>query len=164
MRNVRIQTHIIDDLTDMSAIITGKLRLHMKDVDVGELLHGAIEGLQPTAHSKNVHLDQYQQPAEPLTMRADSIRLQQVLWNLLANAIKFTESGGRVQANAARNDNQIVITVTDTGCGISPEFLPHVFDRFSQADSSTSRRKGGLGLGLALVRHLTELHGGSVGA
>src|SRR5262249_10206363 len=143
IRNVRIQAQIIEDLTDVSAIITGKLRLDLKDVDVGESLQTAVEALQPAAQSKKVQ-EEYDRPAKPLIMKADATRLQQIVWNLLSNAIKFTEPGGRVQAHATRDRDQIVITVSDTGCGISPDFLPHVFNRFSQADSSRTRRKGGL--------------------
>ncbi len=164
VRSVRAQTQIIDDLMDASAIITGKLRLQMQEVDVGELLEKVLDGLRPTAQSKKVILDEYRRSDHPFHMQGDPTRLQQIIWNLLSNAIKFTDPGGHVRVGLEQVDSQIVITVNDTGCGIQPDFLPYVFDRFSQADSSFSRNKGGLGLGLALVRHLVELHGGTVQA
>jgi signal transduction histidine kinase len=164
IRSVRAQAQIIDDLMDASAIITGKLRLQMQEVDVSELLEKVLESLRPTAQSKKVSLDEPRRSEHPLHMQGDPTRLQQIMWNLLSNAIKFTDPGGHVSAELTHVDSQIVITVSDTGCGIQPDFLPYVFDRFSQADSSFSRNKGGLGLGLALVRHLVELHGGTVQA
>jgi signal transduction histidine kinase len=162
-RNIRAQTRIIDDLLDVSAIITGKLRLSMQDVDADGHLREALATMRPAADAKEIELEYLRYPG-PVLVRADPARLQQVVWNLLSNAIKFTDGGGRVELRLKRDGGQIVISVRDTGRGIAPEFLPHVFDRFSQADGSISRAHGGLGLGLAIVRHLTEMQGGAVEA
>ncbi|OLD14306.1 MAG: hypothetical protein AUJ01_14045 [Acidobacteria bacterium 13_1_40CM_3_65_5] len=162
-RNARMQTRLVEDLLDMSRIIGGKLRLDLRSINVEDVIHQAVESVQPAADAKQVVLDTVVDPAT-VPIVADPERLQQVLWNLLSNAIKFTPSGGRVEARLEPSDGAIDIVVRDTGAGISPEFLPHVFERFRQADVGSRRRHGGLGLGLAIVRHLVELHGGTVSA
>jgi PAS domain S-box-containing protein len=162
-RNVRAQAQIVDDLLDASAIIAGKLRLEMQDVDADDGLRGALESVRPAAEARGIQLV-YLPTASPAVVKADPARLQQIAWNLLSNAIKFTDVGGSVTLRLGREGGQVVISVSDTGCGIAPEFLPHVFDRFSQADGSIKRAHSGLGLGLALVRHLTEMQGGMVEA
>ena len=162
-RNIHSQAQIIDDLLDVSAIIMGKLRLSMQNVDADDPLREALEAVRPAAEAKGVELEYLPDPGAAF-VRADPARLQQVAWNLLSNAIKFTDRGGRVELRLRLDGGQIVISVSDTGCGIAQEFLPHVFDRFSQADGSIRRTQGGLGLGLAIVRYLTEMHGGAVEA
>jgi hypothetical protein len=162
-RNVRVQAQLIEDLLDMSRIISGKIRLDMQTVDLPSAVAAAIESVRPTAEAKGVRLDQAIDPAaEPVN--ADPGRLQQVIWNLLTNAIKFTPKGGRTAVLVERIGSQMQISVSDTGEGIKPEFLPHLFERFSQADGSTRRKHGGLGLGLSIVRNIVELHGGRVHA
>jgi PAS domain S-box-containing protein len=162
-RNARSQSQLIDDLLDVSRIITGKLRLDVRQIDPASFIDAAIESLRPAADAKGVRLQRVIDTGVS-SIAGDPSRLQQVVWNLLSNAIKFTSKGGRVQVRLERVNSHIEIAVSDTGAGISPQFLPHVFDRFRQADQSTTRRYGGLGLGLAIVRHLVELHGGSVRA
>jgi PAS domain S-box-containing protein len=160
-RNARAQAQIIDDLLDMSAIISGKVRLHVTSTDLAPVVRTAVETLRPTAEAKGVRL---QCILDPLAraISGDANRLQQIFWNLLSNAIKFTPKGGRVQVLLERVNSHLEVSVSDTGEGIPPEFLPLVFDRFRQADASITRRHGGLGLGLAIVKQLVELHGGSV--
>jgi PAS domain S-box-containing protein len=162
-RNVKIQAQLINDLLDVSRIISGKLRLDVQPVDLASVIQAAIDSVQPAAEAKGIRI---QRVLDPLAAKisGDPGRLQQVVWNLLSNAIKFTPGGGRVQVLLERVNSHLEITVSDTGVGIVPEFLPHVFDRFRQVDGSSTRRHGGLGLGLAIVRHLVELHGGSVRA
>ncbi|HYY98551.1 MAG TPA: PAS domain S-box protein, partial [Pyrinomonadaceae bacterium] len=162
-RNARAQSQIIDDLLDVSRIVTGKLRLDVRQVEPASFIDAAVESVRPAAEAKGVRLSKALDTG-PVVLSGDPARLQQVVWNLLTNAVKFTPRGGRVELRLAREGSQFEITVSDTGAGISPEFLPYVFDRFRQADSSTTRRHGGLGLGLAIVRHLVELHGGTVRA
>lgn len=160
-RNARAQTKLIDDLLDISRIITGKLRLDVRLVDLAAVVEAVIDSLRPTAEARAIRLQTMLDPqAGPVS--GDTDRLQQVVWNLVSNAIKFTPKGGRVQVMLARVNSHVEVTVSDSGKGISAEFLPHVFDRFRQADGSTTRRQGGLGLGLSIVRQLVELHGGSV--
>ena len=160
-RNARAQTQIIEDLLDMSRIISGKVRLDVQRIDLAVLVHSAIETTRPSADAKGIRLHAVLDPsAGPVS--GDPNRLQQVFWNLLTNAVKFTPRGGRVQVVLERVDSNVEIRVIDTGEGIRPEFLPHVFDRFRQADATTTRRHGGLGLGLSIVKQLVELHGGSV--
>jgi PAS domain S-box-containing protein len=162
-RNAKNQKQIIEDLLDVSRIITGKLRLEIQSVELDSLIENAVEAVRPAAEAKGVRLQKVLDTGlRPIA--GDPARLQQVVWNLLSNAIKFTPKGGRVQIMLERVDSHVEITVSDTGQGISPEFLPYVFDRFRQADSTTTRKYGGLGLGLAIVRHLVELHGGTVRA
>ena len=162
-RNARSQAQLIDDLLDVSRIITGKLRLDIKQVDPGALIEAAIEAVRPAADAKSVRIQQVMD-AQRVTVTGDAARLQQVIWNLLSNAIKFTPTGGRTQVRLEYKESNIEIAVSDTGVGIRPEFLPHVFDRFRQADQTTTRQYGGLGLGLAIARHIVELHGGTVHA
>lgn len=162
-RNARSQAQIIDDLLDMSRIISGKVRLDVQRVEIAPVVQASVETLRPTAEAKGIRITAVLDPlAGPVA--GDPGRLQQVLWNLLSNAVKFTPRGGRVQVVLERVNSHLEITVTDTGEGIKPEFLPNVFDRFRQADASTTRKHGGLGLGLAIVKQLVELHGGSVRA
>ena len=160
-RNARAQTQIIEDLLDMSRIISGKVRLDVRQVDLASVVQSAVETVKPAAEAKGVRLRAVLDPlAAPIS--GDPNRLQQVFWNLLSNAIKFTPRDGHVHVVLERVNSHIEVSVTDTGEGIAPEFLPHVFDRFRQADASTTRRHGGLGLGLAIARQLAELHGGSI--
>jgi signal transduction histidine kinase/ActR/RegA family two-component response regulator len=162
-RNARMQVQMVDDLLDISRIITGKLRLSMQPVDLGTIMIAAVEGLRPAANAKEIRLRlQLDSPAEQVS--GDPDRLQQVAWNLISNAIKFTPKGGSVIVSLKRVDSHVEVTVSDTGKGIAPGFLPHVFDRFRQADATTTRAFGGLGLGLAIVRQLVELHGGTARA
>ena len=162
-RNARTQAQVIEDLLDVSRIITGKLRLDIQPILPSRAVGSAIESVKPMAEAKGVTLRAELDPdAGPIS--GDSSRLQQIVWNLLSNAIKFTPSGGRVEVRLRRVSAQVELSVRDSGIGIEPEFLPHVFDRFRQADASTTRAVGGLGLGLAIVRHLVELHGGTVRA
>lgn len=162
-RNARAQAQIIEDLLDMSRIISGKVRLDLQRLDLSAIVQSAVETTRPTADAKGVRLRSAIDPLSGVEVSGDPNRLQQVLWNLLTNAIKFTPKGGRVQVLLERVASHLEISVIDTGEGIAPEFLPHVFDRFRQADASTTRKHGGLGLGLSIVKQLVELHGGSIG-
>jgi PAS domain S-box-containing protein len=162
-RNARSQAQLIEDLLDVSRVVTGNLRLEMRPVDLASVIDNAITSARPAADAKGISLRADLDPRLP-SVSGDSDRLQQVVWNLLSNAVKFTPEGGRVEISTRSRDSQVDIMVRDTGSGIPAEFLPHVFDRFRQADQSTTRAQGGLGLGLAIVRHLVELHGGSVRA
>jgi PAS domain S-box-containing protein len=161
-RNVRHQAQIVNDLLDMSRIISGKVHLEMQGIHLHEVVDNAIETVHPTAVAKNVRIHSMLDSTIGL-VRGDPNRLQQVLWNLLSNAIKFTPSGGRIQIVLQRVNSHVEISIEDNGAGISSEFLPYVFDRFRQAEPGTTRRYGGLGLGLSIVKSLVELHGGSVG-
>lgn len=160
-RNAVAQAQLIDDLLDMSRVITGKMRLEREPVDVAAVLEAALDIVRPAADAKGVRLHQDFEPSFGMIL-GDSVRLQQVFWNLLSNAVKFTPRGGSVVVRLGRSESSCVIVVEDSGQGISGDFLPHVFQRFRQQDASTARKTGGLGLGLAIVRHLVELHGGSV--
>ena len=162
-RNARAQAQLIDDLLDVSRIITGKLRMDVQPADPNTFIDAAVEAVRPAADAKGVRVVKIIDTG-PVAIPGDPVRLQQVVWNLLSNAIKFTPRGGRVQISSQRVNSHLEIVVSDTGQGISPEFLPHVFDRFRQADQKTSRQHGGMGLGLSIVRHLVELHGGTVRA
>jgi len=162
-RNATAQARMIDDMLDMARIAAGKLRLEMQPVDVVKVVLAAVDVVMPAAHAKRVTLRTNLDPRTPNVM-GDQDRLQQVIWNLLSNALKFTEAGGSIDVRLALNGRFARIVIADTGHGISPEFLPHVFERFRQADASSSRRHGGLGVGLALVHDLIVLHGGSVQA
>jgi signal transduction histidine kinase/CheY-like chemotaxis protein len=162
-RNARAQSQLIDDLLDVSRIITGNLRLDVRQVEPGTFIEAAVEALRPAAEAKGVRIQKVLD-AGVASVAGDPARLQQVVWNLLSNAIKFTPGGGGVWVRLGRIDSHIEIAVGDTGAGIRAEFLPHVFERFRQADQKTTRHHGGLGLGLAIVRHLVELHGGTVEA
>ena len=162
-RNTRLQAQLIEDLLDISRIITGKLRLEVAATPVGAIVEGAVESVRALADARritiDVHLGESQEP-----ILCDPARMQQVVWNLLTNAIKFTPEGGRVTVQVSRTPGGIAIEVSDTGIGIEPDFLPHVFDRFRQQDGASTRAHGGLGLGLSIVQHLVELHGGDVEA
>ena len=160
-RNVRSQSQLIDDILDVSRIITGKLRLDVRAVDLAGVISAAVDTARPAAEAKTIRLQTLLDPqAGPIS--GDPDRLQQVVWNLLSNAIKFTPKNGRVQVRLERVNSHVEIVVSDTGKGIEPDFLPHVFERFRQSDGSMTRRHGGLGLGLAIVRQIIELHGGTV--
>src|SRR5918993_2542568 len=160
-RNARLQARLVDDLLDISPIISGKLRIEWEPVNLCEVVTAALETVRPEATTRRVTLA-VDVPDAPLVVQGAPVRLQQVAWNLLSNAVKFTPDGGRVSLRVRRADGEARVVVEDTGIGIAPEFLPHVFDRFRQADGSTTRQYGGLGLGLAIVRALAELHGGWV--
>ncbi len=162
-RNAKSQAQLIEDILDVSRMITGKLRLNKEPVDIVSVINAAIDSVQLAIDSKDIHLQLTLDPSTRHTV-GDANRLQQVVWNLLSNAIKFTPSGGRIELTVKRSGNQLQIRVSDTGQGISPEFLPFIFERFRQADGTTTRQHGGLGLGLAIVRHLVELHGGTIKA
>ena len=160
-RNTRLQSQLVNDLLDMNRIITGKVRLDLQQVDLAELILAALDGIRPSAQAKKIQIETRFQPVTE-SIQGDPTRLQQIIWNLLNNAIKFTPTDGRVVINLRDAENGVEIVVSDSGIGISAEFLPYVFNRFRQADSSTTRKHGGLGLGLAIVRSLTEVHGGNV--
>jgi PAS domain S-box-containing protein len=161
-RNARIQEQLIADILDVSRIVTGKLRITARPMELSSIVEPSLDAVRPAADAKGLHLVADVGPSGPVLGDAD--RLQQVVWNLLANAIKFTASGGRVSLTVARVGPNAVVTVSDTGEGISPELLPYVFDRFRQGDASATRPHGGLGLGLSIVRQIVELHGGHVQA
>jgi len=163
VRNANAQVQLIDDLLDVSRVVSGKMRLDIRPVDLRTVIEGALDAVRPAAEAKAIRLQSVLDPrAAPIT--GDSGRLQQVIWNLLMNAVKFTPKGGRVQVHLQRVNSHVEIIVSDTGPGIAPDVLPFIFERFTQADSSSTRAHSGLGLGLALVKHLVELHGGSVDA
>jgi len=160
-RNAAAQRQIIEDLLDVSRIVTGKLRINTQPVDVLLVIHAAIESVRPAAEAKEIKIATHVEAPDTI-VRADLDRMQQVLWNLLANAVKFTPAGGVIDVHLAKHDSLAEIRIEDSGPGIPAEFLPRIFERFSQADGSSTRKHGGLGLGLAIVRHLVELHGGTV--
>jgi signal transduction histidine kinase/ActR/RegA family two-component response regulator len=160
-RNAQAQTRVIEDLIDVSRAVTGKLHLKLEALDLGDVVDAAVEVIRPMARARKVTLTVHT-PADPCIAHGDPDRLQQIVWNLLSNAVKFTPAGGTVTVDLALTDGQYVLSVSDTGVGIAPEFLPRVFERFLQADGSMTRQFGGLGLGLAIVKDLTELHGGTV--
>ncbi|MGH8525461.1 MAG: hybrid sensor histidine kinase/response regulator, partial [Gammaproteobacteria bacterium] len=162
-RNAKSQAQLIDDLLDVSRIIRGKLHLDFSPCELQPVIEAAVESIRPTAEAKGVRLQLLLEPRVGLVF-GDPDRLQQIVWNLLSNGVKFTPSGGAVQVRLQRINSDVEIAVSDSGVGITSDFLPHVFDRFRQADGSTTRAHGGLGLGLAIVRHLVELHGGTVRA
>ena len=162
-RNAAAQRQIIEDLLDVSRIITGKLRINTQPVDLLLIIHAAIDAVRPAAEAKEIKISTHIEAPDSI-VRADSERLQQVLWNLLANAVKFTPAGGTVDLYLEQHGSLAEIRIEDSGPGVPAEFLPRIFERFSQADGSSTRKHGGLGLGLAIVRHLVELHGGTVSA
>jgi PAS domain S-box-containing protein len=162
-RNAKVQAQIIDDILDVSRIITGKLYLELHPIELAPVLESAINVVRPTAEAKGIRVV-VDFPLEPAAVSGDGNRLQQVFWNLLSNAIKFTPNGGQVSVRLRQVDGKVEIEIADTGQGISEAFLPFVFDRFRQADSTSTRRHGGLGLGLAIARHLIEIHGGHIEA
>ena len=160
-RNATSLAQIVEDVLDISRIVSGKLRLKVQAVDVPEVVRNAIDAVTPAADAKGVRIESVIDPhASPIS--GDPERLQQILWNLLSNAVKFTGKGGRVQVRLERVNSHVEVAVSDTGIGISPEFLPHVFERFRQADAGIARERGGLGLGLSIARQLTEIHGGTI--
>jgi len=162
-RNAKVQAELVEDLLDVSRIISGKLRLDVKPIDLTSVIKAAMDSVQPAADAKEIQLQIDIDPSAD-NIKGDAARLQQVVWNLLSNSIKFTPKGGHVSVKVERNDSMAEITVTDTGAGIPHQFLPFVFDRFKQADGSITRKHAGLGLGLAIARHLVELHGGTIEA
>ncbi len=162
-RNAQAQAQLVNDLVDMSRMTTGKLQLELEALPLIPVLEAALESVRPAADAKRITIETAWRLRDA-SILADATRLQQILWNLLSNAVKFTPDGGRISVSAERADRRIRIGVADSGIGIAPEFLPHVFDRFRQADSATTRRYGGLGLGLAIVHDLVRLHGGTVEA
>jgi PAS domain S-box-containing protein len=162
-RNTRLQAQLISDLLDVSRIVSGKLRLDMQRVDLASIIEASIETVEPAAEAKGITIDRQLDPSIG-ALAGDPARLQQVVWNLLSNALKFTATGGRVRVTLQRIASQAEIVVEDDGAGIRPDFLPHVFDRFQQADASRARRFGGLGLGLSIVKNLVQFHGGTVRA
>ena len=154
-------TQLIEDLLDMSRVISGKLRLDVSQVNIAEVVSAAIESVLPTANAKGIRVQRVlDSKAGPVA--GDASRLQQVVWNLLTNAVKFTPKDGKIQVTVERVNSDVEVAVSDTGEGIRPEFLPFLFERFRQADASTTRRHGGLEIGLAPVKQIVELHGGSV--
>ena len=162
-RNARAQARLVEDVLDVSRITMGTMRLDAQAVALIPIIEAAVESMRPAARAKAIHLELLLDPGAP-SVAGEPARLQQIVWNLISNAIKFTPRGGRVEVHLRQVGSHVHIRVCDTGQGIDPEFLPFVFERFTQADSSTTRRYGGLGLGLAIVRHLVELHGGTVTA
>jgi signal transduction histidine kinase/CheY-like chemotaxis protein len=162
-RNARLQALLIEDLLDVSRIVMGKVRLTLQPLVVAPIVSTVVESIRPTAEAKGVALHAFI-PREGARICGESARLQQIVWNLLSNAVKFTSSGGHVRVELSQDAREIQLSISDTGIGIAPEFLPHVFERFRQADSSMTRTHGGVGLGLAIVRDLVELHGGSIDA
>jgi CheY-like chemotaxis protein len=163
LRNAQTQAQLINDLLDVSRIVTGQLRLNIRPFQLISVIEAAIEVVRPAASAKSIRIKTFLDPAAG-PVPGDPDRLQQVFWNLLSNAVKFTPNRGQIQVRLQRVNSHVEFVVSDTGKGIAPQFLPMVFDRFRQGDSSTTREHGGLGLGLAIVRHLVELHGGIVSA
>jgi PAS domain S-box-containing protein len=161
--SARSQAGLVDDILDTARIITGRLKLDARPVEIEPVFQAAIDVIRPSAEAKRIALQVVIDDRHSIVF-GDANRVQQVIWNLLANAVKFTSEGGRVEARLSRAEGQIEIAVTDTGIGIEPQFIPYVFDRFRQADSTSTRKYGGLGLGLAIVRHVVEMHGGTVTA
>jgi two-component system, sensor histidine kinase len=161
--SAQAQAQLIADLLDISRIVSGRLRLDVRAIELVPIIEAALDVVRPAAEAKAIEL-RAEFGADTGAVSGDPNRLQQVIWNLLSNAVKFTPDGGRVTVQLARAGGQVEINVTDNGAGIAPDFLPHVFERFRQGDSTTTRQHGGLGLGLAIVRHLVELHGGTVTA
>jgi signal transduction histidine kinase/CheY-like chemotaxis protein len=162
-RNARLQAQLIEDLLDMNRIISGKVRLDVQRLDVTAIVDAALDSIRPSAEAKQLRLRKTLDPSAGPVF-GDPQRLQQIVWNLLSNSVKFTPKGGRIDLLLRRVNSHVEIRVADSGIGIAPDFLPHVFERFRQADSSTTRKHGGLGLGLSIVKHLVELHGGTVAA
>ncbi len=162
-RNAKAQSQIIDDILDVSRIITGNLYLDLNPIELAPVIEAAINVVRQTAEAKGIQIETTL-GSDPAVVSGDASRLQQVIWNLVSNGVKFTASGGRVRVSLHQLATEVQITVADTGRGISPEFLPFAFDRFRQADSTTTRQHGGLGLGLAIARHIVEIHGGSITA
>src|SRR5205085_12690995 len=164
-RNAQVQAKLIEDLLDVSRIISGKLNLNVQPLNLAQIVETALDTIRPAAEAKDIRLaSRLDLALGARFVVGDANRLQQVVWNLLSNAVKFTPRHGGVAVALERHESTVQLTISDTGQGIRPEFLPHIFDRFRQADSSTTRYHTGLGLGLAIVRHLVEMHGGTVQA
>jgi len=162
-RNITAQTQLVEDLLDISRMVTGSMRLQMERVDVADVVRSAIESIAPAASARRIRVEtSFDIPTAPVT--GDPARLQQIVWNLLSNSVKFTPPGGSIFVGLGEREALVEVTVRDTGQGITPEFMPYVFERFRQGDSTTTRSVGGLGIGLAIVRHLAELHGGTITA
>jgi PAS domain S-box-containing protein len=161
--NARAQARLIDDILDTSRIVTGSFKLDARPVEIGRIFQAAVEVVRPSAELKGVALNVVNDARSDVVL-GDADRLRQAIWNLVSNAVKFSSEGGQVKARLARAGNQIEITVSDTGVGIDPQFLPHVFERFRQANGALTREHGGLGLGLAIARHIVEMHGGDISA
>ena len=160
-RNARSQSQLIDDLLDVSRIITGKLQIEPRSVDLCALLEAAVEAVRPSFEAKKIEFETVL-PPEACTVAGDPNRLQQIFWNLLSNAVKFTPANGKVRIELTRCEPRIRVSFTDSGIGIKRDFVPYIFDRFRQADGSTTRVHGGLGLGLSIVKHLVQLHAGDI--
>ena len=160
-RNATSLTQIVEDVLDISRIVSGKIRLNVQPVEFPDIVRNAVDAITPAADAKGVRIETVLDPAAT-PISGDPERLQQVMWNLLSNAVKFTNRGGKVQVRLERVNSHVEVAVSDTGIGIAPEFLPHVFERFRQADAGISRERGGLGLGLSIARQLTEMHGGTI--
>jgi signal transduction histidine kinase len=163
-RNAMALNQLVDDLLDMSRIVAGRLRLEVQAVGLDSVVSAAVDTVRPAAAAKGIEIVTAVDPAAA-TVMGDPVRLQQIIWNLLSNAVRFTPKDGRIEVRVSQDGVRgVEVAVTDSGTGVQPDFLPHVFERFRQADTSTTRAHGGLGLGLAIVRHLVELHGGTVRA
>jgi len=162
-QSARSQAGLVDDILDTARIITGRMKLDARPVEIEPVFQAAIDVIRPSAEAKRIAVHVAIDDRDGVVF-GDANRVQQVIWNLLSNAVKFTSEGGRVEARLSRTEGHVEITVTDTGMGIEPQFLPYVFDRFRQADSTSTRKYSGLGLGLAIVRHVVEMHGGTVAA
>jgi PAS domain S-box-containing protein len=162
-RNVRVQSQLINDLLDMSRIETGKMTLDLQRLDLPAAVSAAMDAVRPTAEAKDVRLTSAFGSVNGIVM-GDRNRIQQIVWNLLTNAVKFTPRAGRIHVTVERVNSHVEVSVTDTGAGIAPEFLHRIFERFTQADSTTTRKYGGLGIGLSIAKHLVELHGGTIAA
>jgi CheY-like chemotaxis protein/anti-sigma regulatory factor (Ser/Thr protein kinase) len=160
-QNARFQAQLVDDLLDTSRIMTGNLKIDAHPVDIERVLQTAIDVIRPSAKAKRITVEIFIKDRGG-TVLGDANRLQQAIWNLLSNAVKFTNEGGRIDVRLGRTDGTIELSVTDTGIGIEPDFAPWIFERFRQADSTSTRRYGGLGLGLSIVRNVIEMHGGRV--
>jgi signal transduction histidine kinase len=163
-RNARVQARLVEDLLDLGRVVSGKLRVTLRPLEPRSFIAAALETMRSAAEAKGVALEATLEALSGLTISGDLDRLQQVVWNLLANAVKFTPRGGKVHLRAYAKADQLVVEVQDTGIGIPASFMPYLFERFRQADVGQVKAQRGLGLGLALVRHLVELHGGTVSA
>jgi CheY-like chemotaxis protein len=162
-RNATSLTQIVEDVLDVSRIVSGKIRLNVQPVELPDIIRAAVDAIAPAAEARGVRVESILDPhAAPIS--GDPERLQQVMWNLLSNAVKFTNRGGKVQVRLEHVNSHVELTISDTGIGIAPEFLPYVFERFRQADAGITRERRGLGLGLAIARQLTEMHGGTIDA